>query len=102
MHQAERGLLSQQERQAETKAAEEIALIHKQYLSKYTANDGETTKARANYSSRVLSLGKQAQTLRQQLASLKWQMARLEHEHATFRTISFKHYARRVVWPFAG
>jgi hypothetical protein len=99
-HQGERDSLTQQERQAQTKAAEELAVIHADYLSKYTANDGEKTKARADYASRVISLGEQDQILHQQLAGLMWQKVRLEREHATFCTISFKHYARRVVWAF--
>lgn len=46
VHQAERDSLAAQERQAQTKIAGELTVIHQQYLPRYKTNDEETIKAR--------------------------------------------------------
>jgi hypothetical protein len=102
MHQAERDVLIQQERQAQAETAADLATIHDQHQLKFTANDEEGVKARADYASRVLSRDQQSLALRQKLGPANWQLASAEHGHATFRMITFARYAQRALWPLTG
>ena len=102
MHQAERDALVQQERQAQAQAAAELASIQQKYRLEFTNNDQESAKARADYASRVVSRDQQALALRQKLGPVNWRLASSEHEHATFRAITFARYAQRAFWPLTG
>jgi hypothetical protein len=100
-HQAKRDSLMQQEAHAQAMLAKELSLIHEKFLPKFAACDGEATSAREDYSSLLQGLGQEYQAVNQELRDMRWQTAKLEHEHAVFRKISLFHFARTAVWPFA-
>lgn len=100
-HQPERDALNLREQAAQLAAATELTRIHGQYASRYVDNDQQTARAQLEHVDRLAKIGQAVAAQRTEFARLRWQLAKLQHDHSAYARITFPNYVRRTIWPFA-
>jgi len=100
-HAQERQTLDQQEKAANTKANADLVATHASFAPKFKAADDEANTARQEHADRTKTLDTDINAAAQQMAGLKWQLTKVQHEHGVFKRITFGAYVRRAIWPFA-
>jgi hypothetical protein len=74
---------------------------HASFVPKFKAADDEANTARQEHADRTKTLDTDINAAAQQMAGLKWQLTKVQHEHSVFKRITFGAYVRRAIWPFA-